>query len=184
MKLTLALLFVLSFASATLLPSVALSRRTIVQQTASTVFVAAPAAFVALPAWAAPPTDFEVKPEPTRPFIYYLANAQKLANNLEWYANGDDSKEWRQVGAALDDQITAFSTAYGSRPGALIGGGPQPGMSQLTTAYDALAYHFSRYGDDSSEPLPEQLKGTINRNVKEARTAIKRAVSAAAAAAA
>ena len=76
-------------------------------------------------------------PEPTRPFIHYLTNADKLAANLEWYAEGVDSKEWRQVGE-----------------------------------------RFSRYGDSSSEPLPEALKGTILRNVRDAKKGLKRAIAA------
>ena len=125
-----------------------------------------------------PPTDFGLTSE-TRPFSHYLDNAEKLAYNLDWYANGVDPK----VGAALDEQITAFSVMYGQRPGALIDGGPQPGMSQLNTAYDALAYHFSRYGDDTMTPLPEQLTGTILRNVKDAQKQMKRARGAQAGAA-
>jgi hypothetical protein len=173
------LLLLLSHASASLvLPRAPplLSRRQFTSTSASVLVVAASS--TALATAPPPPTDFDVLPEPTRPFIHYLTNADKLAANLEWYAEGVDSKEWRQVGAALDNQITAFSTTYGSRPGALISGGPQPGMSQLETAYGALAYHFSRYGDSSSEPLPEALKGTILRNVRDAKKGLKRAIAA------
>lgn len=172
------LLLLLSHASASLvLPRAPLlSRRQFTSTSASVLVVAASS--TALATAPPPPTDFDVMPESTRPFIHYLTNADKLAANLEWYAEGVDSKEWRQVGAALDSQITAFSTTYGSRPGALISGGPQPGMSQLETAYGALAYHFSRYGDSSSEPLPEALKGTILRNVRDAKKGLKRAIAA------
>ena len=68
------------------------------------VVAAAPALFFATGASATTartaPADFTVIPEPTRPLAHYLDNAEKLASNLEWYANGID----KAVGAALDEQ--------------------------------------------------------------------------------
>ena len=55
-----------------------------------------------------------------------------------------------------------------------------PGFSELGTAYGALAYHFSRYGDNTDTPLPESLTKTLERNVGVAQKAIKRAQAAAA----
>ena len=96
---------------------------------------------IAARAVAAPPqlvnTDFDLVPEPGRPYIHYLENAERLAQNLLWFADGVDTA----VASALDAEITAFAATYAPRPGDLVGAGPMPGLVELKTAYDALAYH-------------------------------------------
>ena len=117
------------------------------------------------------PRDFDVLPEASRPFNHYLENAERLASNLVCYADGADLS----IGEALDGEITAFAAVYAPRPGALIDAGPTPGLSELKTAYDALAYHFARYrGASNAEPLPEALAGTVRRNALAAQNRIKK----------
>ena len=82
------------------------------------------------------------------------------------------------MGAALDDEITTFAATYAPRPGSLLDAGPTPGLSELKTSYDALAYHFARYGDDTAEPLSDELASTVLRNAVAARKRIKRAIAA------
>ena len=69
----------------------------------------------------------------------------------------------RSVGEALDSEITAFAATYrdlyAPRPGALVGAGPTPRLSELKTSYDALAYHFARYRRRGlAEPLRWQAR--------------------------
>ena len=119
-----------------------------------------------------PPTDFDLRSEPGRPFIHYLENADQLAEHLLWYAEGADGK----VAAALDAEITAFDATYGPRPGiSRIEAGPTPGLSKLKAAYDALADHFARYrGRDVAEPLPEALASMLRSDALVAQKRIRK----------
>jgi hypothetical protein len=112
--------------------------------------------------------DFGMAAEPGRPYIHYLENAEKLAEHLISFADGVDLS----VGDALDAEITAFSATYAPRPGALIDGGPVPGINELKTSYDALAYHLARYRGRKLEPLPEALASTVRRNALAAQKRI------------
>jgi len=112
-----------------------------------------------------------VVPEVSRPFNHYLENADRLASNLVRFAESADLA----VGEALDAEITAFATVYAPRPGSLIDAGPTPGLSELKTSYDALAYHFARYrGGRNAEPLPEALASTVRRNALAAQKRIQK----------
>ena len=117
-----------------------------------------------------PPTNFLLLPE-GRPYVNYLANAGQLASHLKWYSQRVDAS----VGAGLDDEIKRFAAIYAPRPGALIDAGVTPGLAELMTAYDALTNHFSRFGSDTSTPLPDALAATVRRNAVVAQKLIKRA---------
>ena len=139
------------------------------------VLASAGAVFTVPPACAldAPSTTFGLKAENAnvRPFVYYLENANRLAEHLELYAGGVDP----QVGVGLEKEITQFATTYAPRPGSLVDAGPTPGLPELKTAYDALAYHLVRYKADTTTPLPDALASTVLRNSKEALKRIRRA---------
>ena len=89
----------------------------------------------------------------------------------------------RSVGEALDSEITAFAATYrdlyAPRPGALVGAGPTPRLSELKTSYDALAYHFARYRRRGlAEPLPNALASTVRRNAVAAQKRIQKTQAA------
>ena len=121
------------------------------------------------------PTDFDLLAEPRTPYIHYLDNADKLCDHLLWFADGVDGN----VAAALDAEITAFAATYPPRSEAPPDAGPTPGLSELKTAYDALAYHLARYrGRDTVEPLPEALAVTLRSNAIAAQKRIRKVQTA------
>ena len=175
-----ALLLVLSTpVVAALQPKPTLARRDLLVLSTAPVLAASRAAAALdaadVPAVRSRPTDFELIPDPGRPYAHYLENAGKLADNLVWFADGVD----RGVGKALDAEITSFNAIYAPRPGALVDAGPTPGLSELKTSYDALAYHFARYrAKKIAEPLPDALASTVRRNALAAQKRIQKTQAA------
>ena len=115
------------------------------------------------------------EPDNMAPSTNYLANALKLSEHLEWSVTNVDAV----AGAAMKAEIQEFTALY--RKDKYTPYGIMPGLTSLVTAYDALSYHNARFGP-GKEPIPEQLAGTINRNVAEARKQIKIGLRRAAAA--
>ena len=141
------------------------------------VLAAAPAFLAAAPAVPSaaavsvplPPTDFGLFPE-GRPYTRYLDNAEKLVSHLQYYAASSDAA----LGPKLDEEITQFAAIYATRPGALEAS-DTPGLAELKAAYDALTYHFARYGSGTTTPLSEATASTVYRNAVAARKRIRRA---------
>ena len=128
----------------------------------------------------APPDDFGMIPEPNKlePSTNYLENAAKLARHLEWAAtDGVDLT----AGELLSNEIKDFAALY--RKDKYTPYGLMPGFTGLVTAYDALSAHNARYGP-GKVAVPEQLAGTMLRNVADARKQFERAQRKAAEAAA
>ena len=177
--LLLHLVLTISSASAALLGKPTIARRNVLYVAAAPILTFAPATIIAAPE--APDLqrtlkNFELVPDPGRPHAHYLENAGNLADNLVLFADGGME---RSVGEALDAEITAFAAMYAPRPGALVDAGPTPGLSELKTAYDALAYHFARYsGRDAAEPLPDALASTVRRNAIAAQKRIRKTQAA------
>ena len=155
------------------LASQAMERRHAIAALAPALLIHAPHA-IAVEPMRTPPTDFRLLPE-GRPYVNYLQNAGQLAAHLKWYSQGVDPVD-PGVGAALADEITRFSAIYTPRPGALVDStGATPGLTELRTAYDALADHFSRAGCDAQAPLPDALAATVRRNAVAAQKLIRKA---------
>ena len=114
------------------------------------------------------PADFGLLPESDKkaPSQNYLPNAEKLSAHLEWAASGGVDSA---IGEALKLEIKEFSTLY--RKDKYTPYGLMPGFTSLQTAYDALSAHNARYGP-GKVAVPEQLAGTISRNVDDARRQI------------
>ena len=171
-----ALPLILTSASAALVRAPSLKRRDCVLLGAASALSSPSTAYgvssEALPARAL--TEFVVIAEPGRPYLHYLENAEKLAGHLISFADGVDLS----LSDPLDAEITAFAATYAPRPGALIDAGPTPGITELKTSYDALAYHFARYRGRDAEPLPEALAGTVRRNALAAQKRIQKVQAA------
>ena len=103
------------------------------------------------------------------PSSNYLANAEKFASHLEWAATLKPGAVDADAGEQLKAEIQSFASLY--RKDKYTPYGLMPGFNSLQTAYDALSAHNARYGP-CKVAVPEQLAGTILRNVKEARKQI------------
>ena len=116
------------------------------------------------------PTDWGLTPELDRnaPSAQYVQNAEKLAYHLQWSVENVDAA----AGEEMKSEIKAFSASY--RKDKYTPYGIMPGFLSLQTAYDALSAHYARYGP-GKEVVPDQLAGTISRNVADARKQISAA---------
>jgi hypothetical protein len=117
------------------------------------------------------PTNWGLVPEldQNAPSANYLSNAEKFAEHLEWAATLKPGVVDSDAGGQLKAEIQEFAALY--RKDKYTSYGLMPGFTSLQTAYDALSAHNQRYGP-CKVALPEQLTGTILRNVKDARRQI------------
>ena len=141
-----------------------IARRDVLIASAPALFASSSRA-VAAPA---APLDFDLLPEPGRPYIHYLDNADKLAGDLLRFVDSGSMS----TAAELEAEIVQFAATYSPRPGASNVG---PGYASLKASYDALTFHFARYrGRDATEPLPATLASTVRSNAEVARKRLRK----------
>ena len=103
------------------------------------------------------------------PNTHYLDNAEKFSAHLQWAAKLKPGVVETTAGEALKAEIQEFAALY--RRDKYTPYGLMPGFNSLQTAYDALSAHNARYGP-CKVAVPEQLAGTVVRNVNDAKKQI------------
>ena len=133
------------------------------------ILAAATAWAAATAAAAIAPDDWGLTPEldKTNAAANYLDNAEKFASHLVWAAELKPGVVDADAGEQLKAEIQSFAALYRKDTYTNYAVGSLPGFTSLQTAYDALSAHNARYGP-CKVAVPEQLEGTIKRNVKDA----------------